>query len=471
MTLINKLTKYTELLYNYLSEDAIYARRANKCVTDMALGIITYYDDLLYKYHYNNYSEKTIKSKIINKEKERYSGYTIFPTDISNNTYPYYIKECPLNTENGIPIYIVVYDNFNIKGLGDVRKKSLKGFFNIDSTDKKYVRNIKDFDSKRLVVYISYYIIESFFDNEIEDNKMDLVGTLAHELQHSFDDNIVYRRSKLHTRKGTLLVIDMVNDGCFGYKEGSNIYEFVRSILYLISDEETKARKTEAASIVTYIRRSETIKKEIKEYVIAKHTQNDKAINEMLSPLTQIQMMRTSNLVNGITTSDIFKKYAILSDTIGFYNIFSKCRIGKNKNNFTDTCLLIAGFYMYRNSILKECKSAYPSINETVLKAFFRKENIQLFIDGRKREMVYSEMIDDISNYVFHNVLMIIYRFFNDIFKIVSESVGEIYNINNIEFGRLFEDGVDYLTDNTTSFIKDHEHEFWVLELFDELNE
>ena len=27
---------------------------------------------------------------------------TIFPTDISNNTYPYYIKECPLNTENGI---------------------------------------------------------------------------------------------------------------------------------------------------------------------------------------------------------------------------------------------------------------------------------------------------------------------------------------------------------------------------------
>ena len=182
-------------------------------------------------------------------------------------------------------------------------------------------------------------------------------------------------------------------------------------------------------------------------------------------------MMRTSNLVNGITTSDIFKKYAILSDTIGFYNIFSKCRIGKNKNNFTDTCLLIAGFYMYRNSILKECKSAYPSINETVLKAFFRKENIQLFIDGRKREMVYSEMIDDISNYVFHNVLMIIYRFFNDIFKIVSESVGEIYNINNIEFGRLFEDGVDYLTDNTTSFIKDHEHEFWVLELFDELNE
>ena len=84
MTLINKLTKYTELLYNYLSEDAIYARRTNKCVTDM-----------------------------------------------------------------------------------------------------------------------------------------DLVGTLAHELQHSFDDNIVYRRSKLHTRKGTLLVIDMVNDGCFGYKEGT----------------------------------------------------------------------------------------------------------------------------------------------------------------------------------------------------------------------------------------------------------
>ena len=66
---------------------------------------------------------------------------------------------------------------------------------------------------------------------------------------------------------------------------------------------------------------------------------------------------------------------------------------------------------------------------------------------------------------------MIIYRFFNDIFKIVSESVGEIYNINNIEFGRLFEDGVDYLTDNTTSFIKDHEYEFWVLGLFDELNE
>ena len=61
--------------------------------------------------------------------------------------------------------------------------------------------------------------------------------------RHSFDDNIVYRRSKLHTRKGTLLVIDMVNDGCFGYKEGSNIYEFVRSILYLISDEETSSRK------------------------------------------------------------------------------------------------------------------------------------------------------------------------------------------------------------------------------------
>ena len=69
MTLINKLTKYTELLYNYLSEDAIYARRTNKCVTDMALGIITYYDDLLYKYHYNNYSEKPLNQKTSIKKK------------------------------------------------------------------------------------------------------------------------------------------------------------------------------------------------------------------------------------------------------------------------------------------------------------------------------------------------------------------------------------------------------------------
>ena len=96
------LTSCTNRLCYYLSENLEYARYVNKCVTDFAMDLVAYYDDLMFKIKYNNITDKNeIMKRVCNNDEARFSGFVFFPIDINkdkiDNKYPFFIRKSKTN--------------------------------------------------------------------------------------------------------------------------------------------------------------------------------------------------------------------------------------------------------------------------------------------------------------------------------------------------------------------------------------
>ena len=176
------LTSCTNRLCYYLSENLEYARYVNKCVTDFAMDLVAYYDDLMFKIKYNNITDKNeIMKRVCNNDEARFSGFVFFPIDINkdkiDNKYPFFIRKSKTErVEGGLPIYIEVFDNDNtFDKNGKPISRDSKGMYMPREMDKdKIVRGIEEIKDRNITIYLSAYTIldffkESNFDEDDED--------------------------------------------------------------------------------------------------------------------------------------------------------------------------------------------------------------------------------------------------------------------------------------------------------------
>ena len=448
------LTSCTNRLCYYLSENLEYARYVNKCVTDFAMDLVAYYDDLMFKIKYNNITDKNeIMKRVCNNDEARFSGFVFFPIDINkdkiDNKYPFFIRKSKTErVEGGLPIYIEVFDNDNtFDKNGKPISRDSKGMYMPREMDEdKIVRGIEEIKDRNITIYLSAYTIldffkESNFDEDDEDYNMELVGTLAHELQHAFDDNIVYKRSQLSMDVQSLIALDMLNDTSILLNKNSRVGVFVRSILYAISKEEMKARISEVSTIVTYMRNNgKFIRKDLIEYINNRSYEIGKSLFETFrSPNVLFKETDIADLVNAITNHYIFKKYAPINNQIDLFKEIMKYEKSENKEAY-DTIFIICGYYMFKHSMLRSIEK-YSPLTKDELKEFFTPNNMNNLLKGSMYKVAYNHKIREIVDFIFYNITYRLYKFFNKVFNIIFESVNEIYGI-------IYDGDVSFLNEN-----------------------
>ena len=232
-------------------------------------------------------------------------------------------------------------------------------------------------------------------------------GTLAHELQHAFDQYIFRSHNLLiSNRKNLLACHDIKNDFEI------NNYFRIEDILYMLSPEEQRAC---IQGVSNYIKGFD--KEKLKEYILNIESE---IIDKRLSfePL----FLRIDNIVNIVTHIDAIKsktKIFIINDLVSIL-CYRYENDEKKKVN-----LLVIGAYMFHHGVLNFDITNHEFDN-SLLDTIFNKSNVYNYIHD-KENVIYLNTIDNvILEFIALNLKHMVAIYTKNIFNAIQDTLADI---------------------------------------------
>ena len=232
-------------------------------------------------------------------------------------------------------------------------------------------------------------------------------STLAHELQHAFDQYIFRSHNLLlSNRKNLLAFHDIKND--FGITD----YFRIKDILYMLSKEEQRAC---IQGVSNYIKGFD--KEKLKEYILNIGTE---IINKRLS-LEPIDY-RVDNIVNIVSHMDAIKlksKIFIINDLVS--NLCDQYENDEKKK----VDLLVIGAYMFHHGVLN-FNITNHKFDKQLLNIIFTKDNVYNYIHD-KENVMYLKTIDTvILEFIALNLKHMVSIYTKNIFNAIQDTLADI---------------------------------------------
>ena len=232
-------------------------------------------------------------------------------------------------------------------------------------------------------------------------------GTLAHELQHAFDQYIFRSHNLLiSNRKNLLACHDIKNDF-----EITNYFR-IEDILYMLSPEEQRAC---IQGVSNYIKGFD--KEKLKEYILNIGTE---IINKRLS-LEPIDY-RVDNIVNIVSHMDAIKlksKIFIINDLVS--NLCDQYENDEKKK----VDLLVIGAYMFHHGVLN-FNITNHKFDKQLLNIIFTKDNVYNYIHD-KENVMYLKTIDTvILEFIALNLKHMVSIYTKNIFNAIQDTLADI---------------------------------------------
>ena len=232
-------------------------------------------------------------------------------------------------------------------------------------------------------------------------------GTLAHELQHAFDQYIFRSHNLLiSNRKNLLSCHDIKND--FGI---TNYYR-IEDILYMLSPEEQRAC---IQGVSNYIKGFD--KEKLKKYILnIKSEIIDKRLS--LEPL----FLRIDNIVNIVAHMDAIKiksKIFLINDLVS--NLCNNYENDEKKK----VDLLVIGAYMYFHRVLN-FNITNHEFNKKLLPIIFTKYNVYNYIHDKKNVMYFDTINNVILEFIALNLKHMVAIYTKNIFNAIQDTLADI---------------------------------------------
>ena len=232
-------------------------------------------------------------------------------------------------------------------------------------------------------------------------------GTLAHELQHAFDQYIFRSHNLLISNRQNLLSChDIKND--FGI---TNYYR-IEDILYMLSPEEQRAC---IQGVSNYIKGFD--KEKLKEYILnIKSEIIDKRLS--LEPL----FLRIDNIVNIVAHMDAIKiksKIFLINDLVS--NLCNNYENDEKKK----VDLLVIGAYMYFHRVLN-FNITNHEFNKKLLPIIFTKYNVYNYIHDKKNVMYFDTINNVILEFIALNLKHMVAIYTKNIFNAIQDTLADI---------------------------------------------
>ena len=232
-------------------------------------------------------------------------------------------------------------------------------------------------------------------------------GTLAHELQHAFDQYIFRSHNLLiSNRKNLLAFHDIEND--FGI---TNYYR-IGDILYMLSPEEQRAC---IQGVSNYIKGFD--KEKLKEYILnIGHEIIDKQLS--LEPINY----SVDNIVNIVSHMDAIKiksKIFIINDLVS--NLCNNYENDEKKK----VDLLVIGAYMYFHRLLN-FNITNHEFNKELLHIIFSKYNVYNYIHDKKNVMYFDTIDNVILEFITLNLKHMVAIYTKNIFNAIQDTLADI---------------------------------------------
>ena len=232
-------------------------------------------------------------------------------------------------------------------------------------------------------------------------------GTLAHELQHAFDQYIFRSHNLLiSNRKNLLSYHDIKND------LGITDYYRIDNILYMLSPEEQRAC---IQGVSNYIKGFD--KEKLKEYIL--NIQSE-IINKRLSlePLNY----RVDNIVNIVSHMDAIKlksKIFVINDLVS-----DLCYQYENDEK-KKVDLLAIGAYMYFHRLLNFNITKHE-FDKELLHIIFTKDNVYNYIHNKKYVMYFDTIENVILEFIALNLKHMVAIYTKNIFNAIQDTLADI---------------------------------------------
>ena len=232
-------------------------------------------------------------------------------------------------------------------------------------------------------------------------------GTLAHELQHAFDQYIFRSHNLLlSNRKNLLAFHDIKNDFEI------NNYFRIEDILYMLSPEEQRAC---IQGVSNYIKGFD--KEKLKEYIL---NIGREIINKRLS-LEPINYS-VDNIVNIVSHMDAIKiksKIFIINDLVS--NLCNNYENDEKKK----VDLLVIGAYMYFHRLLN-FNITNHEFNKKLLPIIFTKYNVYNYIHDKKNVMYFDTIDNVILEFIALNLKHMVAIYTKNIFNAIQNTLADI---------------------------------------------
>ena len=232
-------------------------------------------------------------------------------------------------------------------------------------------------------------------------------GTLAHELQHAFDQYIFHSHNLLlSNRKNLLACHDIKNDF------GINNYFRIEDILYMLSPEEQRAC---IQGVSNYIKGFD--KEKLKEYIL-------NIGREIIDKRLSLEPINYSvdNIVNIVAHMDAIKiksKIFIINDLVS--NLCDHYENDEKKK----VDLLVIGAYMYFHRLLNFNITKHE-FNKELLHIIFTKYNVYNYIHDKKNVMYFDTINDVILEFIALNLKHMVAIYTKNIFNAIQDTLADI---------------------------------------------
>ena len=232
-------------------------------------------------------------------------------------------------------------------------------------------------------------------------------GTLAHELQHAFDQYIFHSHNLLlSNRKNLLACHDIKNDF------GINNYFRIEDILYMLSPEEQRAC---IQGVSNYIKGFD--KEKLKEYIL-------NIGREIIDKRLSLEPINYSvdNIVNIVAHMDAIKiksKIFIINDLVS-----NLCDHYENDDK-KKVDLLVIGAYMYFHRLLNFNITKHE-FDKELLHIIFTKYNVYNYIHDKKNVMYLKTIDTVILEFIALNLKHMAAIYTKNIFNAIQDTLADI---------------------------------------------
>ena len=232
-------------------------------------------------------------------------------------------------------------------------------------------------------------------------------GTLAHELQHAFDQYIFRSHNLLiSNRKNLLACHDIKNDFEI------NNYFRIEDILYMLSPEEQRAC---IQGVSNYIKGFD--KEKLKEYILnIGHEIIDKRLS--LEPINY-SVDIIVNIVSHMDAIKLKSKIFIINDLVS--NLCDHYENDEKKK----VDLLVIGAYMYFHRLLN-FNITNHEFNKELLHIIFSKYNVYNYIHDKKNVMYFDTIDNVILEFIALNLKHMVAIYTKNIFNAIQDTLADI---------------------------------------------
>lgn len=232
-------------------------------------------------------------------------------------------------------------------------------------------------------------------------------GTLAHELQHAFDQYIFRSHNLLiSNRKNLLACHDIKNDFEI------NNYFRIEDILYMLSPEEQRAC---IQGVSNYIKGFD--KEKLKEYILnIGHEIIDKRLS--LEPINY-SVDIIVNIVSHMDAIKLKSKIFIINDLVS--NLCTRYENDEKKK----VDLLVIGAYMYFHRLLN-FNITNHKFDKDLLHIIFSKYNVYNYIHDKKNVLYFDTIDNVILEFIALNLKHMVAIYTKNIFNAIQDTLADI---------------------------------------------